>query len=35
MLNNNEGNVMCTTLKDQINEDLLEFIKVGKMAKAA
>jgi non-heme chloroperoxidase len=26
---------MCTTLKDQINQDLLEFIKVGKPAKAA
>lgn len=26
---------MCTTRKDEINEDLLEFIKVGKLAKAA
>jgi non-heme chloroperoxidase len=26
---------MCTTLKDQINEDLLEYIKSGKLAKAA
>jgi non-heme chloroperoxidase len=26
---------MCTTLKDLVNDDLLEFIKTGKLAKAA
>jgi len=26
---------MCTTRKDEVNEDLLEFIKAGKLAKAA
>jgi non-heme chloroperoxidase len=26
---------LCTTLKDEVNKDLLEFIKVGKLAKAA
>jgi non-heme chloroperoxidase len=26
---------MCTTHKDQVNDDLLEFIKAGKLAKAA